>query len=211
MNGTGKAGSCLFLQHSGRTGKKLAGDAVLLDIVGDMRLIVTPSSDQRQGTYIFQTFLHRKEISFKLPLFSEYGSLSPMEYGYDPRHELFYTYQPNESGSLYDLISVNLKSGKREVIREKWKCFRLPYLLTGIMHCTAILRIKSFHSTQNSSAPCDQRIERRMDSGHSRRHHHTDRYRDSERKRVCSGDSNHLEGFKKRANQLSADTDEYFD
>lgn len=36
-----------------------------------------------------------------------------------------------------------------------------------------------------------------MDSGHSRRYHHTDRYRNSERKRVCSGDSNHLEGFKK--------------
>ncbi|MCY7740088.1 hypothetical protein MH050_04395 [Bacillus licheniformis] len=100
--------------------KKLAGDAVLLDIVGDMRLIVTPSSDQRQGTYIFSDVSSsEKKISFKLPLFSEYGSLSPMEYGYDPRHELFYTYQPNESGSLYDLISVNLKSGKREVIREK--------------------------------------------------------------------------------------------
>lgn len=54
-----------------------------------------------------------------MPLFSEYGSLSPMEYSYDPRHELFYTYQPNESGSLYDLISVSLKTGKREVIREK--------------------------------------------------------------------------------------------
>ncbi|MCY8267576.1 hypothetical protein MOC48_14595, partial [Bacillus haynesii] len=74
----------------------------------------------RQGTYIFSDVSSsEKKISFKLPLFSEYGSLSPMEYSYDPRDELFYTYQPNESGSLYDLISVSLKSGKREVIREK--------------------------------------------------------------------------------------------
>jgi len=100
--------------------KKLAGDAVLLDVLGDMRLIVAPSSSHRQGTYIFSDVSSsKKKISFKLPLFSEYGSLSPMEYSYDPRHELFYTYQPNESGSLYDLISVSLKTGKREVIREK--------------------------------------------------------------------------------------------
>ncbi|QHZ47658.1 hypothetical protein [Bacillus sp. NSP9.1] len=97
--------------------KKIADQAVLLDVFNNVRLVVKTSADSKNGTYIFSDVSSSEKLrSFTLPLFSEYSSLSPAEYGYDDQHQLFYTYQPSESGSLFDLISVNLKSGKRKVI-----------------------------------------------------------------------------------------------
>ncbi|MEC1261166.1 hypothetical protein P9D34_12005 [Bacillus swezeyi] len=99
--------------------KKVADDAILLDVFKNLRMIVTSSADSGNGTYIFSDVSSsKKRLSFTLPLFSQYSSLSPAEYSYDDKNELFYTYQPSESSSLFDLIAINLRSGERQVIRK---------------------------------------------------------------------------------------------
>ncbi|MEC1536602.1 hypothetical protein P9D55_11290 [Bacillus sonorensis] len=98
--------------------KKLADDALHADVFKHVRLIVTSSEKSGEGTYIFSDVpSSKKRLSFTLPLFSDDASLSPMEYSYDQKNEWFYTYQPGESSSLFDLISINLKTGDRRVVQ----------------------------------------------------------------------------------------------
>ncbi|MDA7026951.1 hypothetical protein PJ311_10060 [Bacillus sp. CLL-7-23] len=98
--------------------KKVADDALFLDVFQNIRLIVkSVPEESAEGIYLFSDVSSmKKQISLKLPLYSAYSSLSSMEYTYDQKNKVLYTYEQNQSGSLFDLIAIHLQSGKRKVI-----------------------------------------------------------------------------------------------